>query len=276
MDWSTVVILAAVTLLDGVRRVPAGALVVRRVLVGQWSIADSDTLPGLRLVAWWNPFSLPLIIPVGGIVDGDAFPEGSDESVAAGLARTRRTIGFLRMLGAVVVLAIVFGIPASIARFDAWGLVVSLAAVMIVSLVTATIVASAIRRAGWSWRRAMRIAAPLLYPFTTPRAAELVLSHAVSGAAPLMVARQLLGDTRFAAWVRPQAYDAMQGDILAQDPRGLVALVGQSGLAQIVRTPPAHCGTGERYCARCARVYRAETTTCPECRGVPLVAHSAG
>lgn len=276
MDWSTVVILAAVTLLDSVRRVPAGALVVRRVLTGQWSIADSDTQPGLRLVAWWNPFSVPLIIPAGGLVAGDASPEPSAGSLAARLVRARRVTGLLRMLGVVILLAIVLGIPASIARFDAWGLVASLAAVMLLALVIATIVATAMRRAGRSWRRAMRIAAPLLYPFTAPRAAELVLCHAVAGAAPLMVARELLGDTRFAAWVRPQAYDAMQGDSLAPDPRGLVALVGQSGLAQIVRTPPAHCGTGERYCARCARVYRAETRTCPECRGVPLVAYSAG
>jgi hypothetical protein len=274
MDWSTVGILAAVTLLDGVRRVPAGALVVRRVLAGPWTVADRETEPGLRLVSWWNPFTLPLIIPSGGLPDVDALVEQSHDSLDARLARARRVVSFLRLLGAAVVLAIVIGVPAAIARYDAWGLAASLSVVMLLSVAIAIVVACAVRTGGRGWRRAMRIAAPLLYPFSAPRAAELVLGHTVGGAAPLMVARSLLGAAAFAAWVRPQAYDAMQGDASMRDRRGLVALIGQSGVAQIVGTPPAHCGSGERYCARCARVYRADTTTCPECQGLPLVAHS--
>lgn len=276
MDWSTVVILAVVTLLDGVRRVPAGALVLRRVLAGQWNVADHETQPGLRLVSWWNPFTLPVIIPSGGVPDVDTLREQTDDSLDARVARVHRVIGLLRALGAAVVIAIVLGVPAAVARFDAWGLAASLAAVMLLSIVTAIVVACAMRSRGRSWRRAMRIAAPLLYPFSAPRAAELVLGHTVAGAAPLMVARSLLGAAAFASWVRPRAYDALQGGALMQDPGGLVASVGQSGLAQIVATPPAHCGTGERYCARCARVYRADIATCPECHGLPLVAHSTG
>ena len=276
MDWSTVVILAVVTLLDGVRRVPAGALVLRRVLAGRWTVADREAEPGLRLVSAWSSFTLPLIIPSGGVSDADALGDHAHTSLDDRLARARGVVGFLRLLGASIVLAIVLGVPAAVARFDAWGLAVSLAVVMLLSIGTAIIVACVMRRGGRSWRRALRIAAPLLYPFSAPRAGELVLGYAVAGAAPLMVARSLLGEASFASWVRPHAYDAMQSGTLAADPRGLVALVGQSGLAQIVATPPAHCGTGERYCARCARVYRAETTTCPECQGLPLVAHSTG
>ncbi len=276
MDWSTVVILAAVTLLDGVRRVPAGALVLRRVLAGPWTVADREAGPGLRLVSSWNSFMLPLIIPSGGIPDHDTLAEQAHAALDARLARVRRVIGILRLLGALVVLVIVIGVPAAVARFDVWGLAASLTAVMLLSMVTATVVAWTMRRIGRSWRRAVRIGAPLLYPFSTPRAAEVVLGYAVAGAAPLMVARSLLGEAAFISWVRPHAYDAMQGGALTHDPRGLVALVGQSGLAQIVGTPPAHCGTGERYCARCARVYRADTATCPECQGLPLVAHSTG
>jgi hypothetical protein len=230
----------------------------------------------LRLVSSWSSFTLPLIIPSGGIPDADTPGEPTGESLEARLVRARRVIALLRLLGAAVVLSIVLGVPAAIARFDAWGLAASLAAVMLLSTVTAFVVACVMRSSGRSWRRAMRIAAPLLYPFSAPRAAELVLGYAVAGAAPLMVARSLLGAAAFAAWVRPHAFDAMQGGALTQDPRGLVALVGRSGLAKIVETPPAHCATGERYCARCARVYRADTRTCPECQGLPLVAHSTG
>jgi hypothetical protein len=276
MDWGTVAILAAVTLLDGVRRVPAGALVLRRVLAGQWTVADREAEPGLRLVSSWSSFTLPLIIPSGGIADAGALGKQAHDSLDARLARVRRVIGFLRLLGAAVVLSIVVGVPTAVARFDIWGLGASLGAVMLLSLVTAIVVARALRSSGRSWRRAVRVAAPLLYPFSAPRAAELVLGHAVAGAAPLMVARSLLGAPAFASWVRPQAYDAMQSGAPTRDTRGLVALVGRSDLAQIVGTPPAHCGTGERYCARCARVYRADTTSCPECKGLPLVANSTG
>jgi hypothetical protein len=274
MDWSTVVILAAVTLLDGVRRVPEGALVLRRVLMGEWAVVDREAEPGLRLVSSWSSFTLPLIIPSGGIPDADTPRESTDDALDARLVRARRVMALLRLLGAAVVLSIILGVPAAIARFDAWGLAASLAAVMFLSTVTAIVVACTMRSSGRSWRRAMRIAAPLLYPFSAPRAAELVLGYAVAGTAPLMVARSLLGATAFAAWVRPHAYDAMQGGALTQDPRGLVALIGQSGLAKIVGTPPALCATGERYCPRCARVYRADTTACPECQELPLVAHS--
>jgi hypothetical protein len=276
MDWSTVVILAAVTLLDGVRRVPAGALVLRRVLTGPWTVADREAEPGLRLVSSWSSFTVPLIVPSGGIPEADALAEKAQGPLEARVARVRGTIGVLRLLGALVLLAIVFGVPAAVARFDVWGLAASLTVVMLLSVVTTTVVAWTMRRSGRSWRRAVRLAAPLLYPFSTPRAAELVLGHAAAGAAPLMVARSLLGEAAFVSWVRPHAYDAMQGGVLTHDPRGIVALVGRSGLARIVETPPAHCGTGERYCARCARVYRADTMTCPECRGLPLVAHPTG
>jgi hypothetical protein len=272
MDWSTVVILAVVTCLDGVRRVPARALVLRRLLGGPWIVTDRETEPGLRLVSWWSPFSLALVIPIGGVLDPDATADQTQHGLEIRLASAQRVVGALRVLGALVIVGIVFGVPAAIARFDAWGLAGSLGVVMLVSALSAAVVAIVMQRAGRPWRQAMRIGAPLLYPFTAPRAAETVLLHAVAGAAPLMVARQLLGPERFAAWVRPHAYDALRG-AGSWDSGALVALVGRSDLAQIVRTAPAHCATGERFCPRCARVYRAETAVCADCQGLPLTAY---
>ena len=116
MDWSTVVILAAVTLLDGVRRVPAGALVLRQVLAGRWTVADREAEPGLRLVSAWSSFTLPLIIPSGGVSGADAPGDHAHTSLDDRLARARGVVGFLRLLGASIVLAIVLGVPAAVAH----------------------------------------------------------------------------------------------------------------------------------------------------------------
>jgi hypothetical protein len=98
-----------------------------------------------------------------------------------------------------------------------------------------------------------------------------VLEHAVAGAAPLMVARKLLGSAGFAAWVRPRAYDALCDVAEPRDASALSTVVGHSALAAIIHAAPTHCDPGERYCPRCARVYRAGIAACAECRGLRLV-----
>jgi hypothetical protein len=272
MDWSTVVILAAVTWLDGVRRVPPDALVLRRVFGGRWTVADpADVGRTFRLVSWWSPVTLPLVIPSGGIPEADSPTGARTETLAARLERSGRVVGALRVLGALVVAGIVLGIPAAVALFGAWGFAAALGAVLLLGVAMAAVVAGAVRGVGRSWRRAARIGAPLLYPFTAPRAAELVLQHAVAGEPPLMVARQLLGPDGFAAWVRPQAYDALRANAGARDASALMTLVGHSGLAAIVHAVPAQCEAGECYCPRCARVYRAGTVACAECGGPRLI-----
>lgn len=260
------------TWLDGMRRVPPDALVLRRVLGGQWTVADSGDIGRMwRLVSWWSPVTLALVIPSGGIPDADAPTEATDETLAARLARSQRVVGALRVLGALVIVGIVFGIPAAVARFGAWGFVAALAAVLLLAIAAAAVVVGAMRGAGRGWRRVASITAPLLWPFTAPRAAELVLERAVAGAAPLMIAQRLLGPARFAEWVRPRAYDALRDGVAPPDSTALLALVGRTDLTAIVHSAPAQCEAGERYCPRCARVYRASIASCAECRGLRLV-----
>jgi hypothetical protein len=273
MDWGTVVLLAAVTWLDGVRRVPAGALVLRRLVADRWTVAESaDPERTWRLVAWWSPFTLALVVPPGGIAaDVDASRERTDDALAARLARCDRALLALRVLGASVLVGIVIGIPAAVARFDSWGFAAGVAGVLLLALATAVAASCVVRRLGQPWRRATRIAAPLLWPFSAPRAAEVVLEHAIAGAPPLMVARRLLGAAAFASWIRPQAYDALRGEGSTHEGAAAVlTLVGRPGLAAIVQTPPANCEPDEAYCARCARVYRAGTATCAHCEQLPL------
>jgi len=272
MDWGAVFALAVVTWLDGVRRVPADALVLRRVLGASWAIADPvDSGRTWRLVAWWSPLTLALVVPAGGIVCGEDEPERTPDAVDARVAACARTVVVLRVLGASVLLAIVGGVPAATARFGTWGFVAVIAGALFLSFLTSLVAMRAVRRLRFGWRRAGRVAAPLLWPFAAPRAAELVLEHAVAGAPPLAVARLFLGDAEFTSWVRPRAYDALTAGTAADGlSAALLSLVGRSALAAIVGNAPAGCESNERYCARCGRVYRSGTALCADCRTVSL------
>jgi hypothetical protein len=272
MDWSTALVLAAITWLDGIRPVQADALVLRRVLGGPWTVATpADAGRTWRLVAWWSPFTLGLVIPPGGTAGVDAAAEGTDEAIATRIAHCRRILVALRALGMVGLAVLVVGLPAAAARFGAWGFVAALGAVLLLSVATSITTLRALTRLGCGWHDAARTAAPLLWPFSAPHAYEVVLAHAVAGAPPLLVARRLLGVAGFGSWIRPQAYDALRGDVRSSDATTLATLIGPSDLAAIVSSPPAHCGAGECYCRRCARVYRAGTDACAECGGLRLV-----
>ena len=272
MDWGAVVALAVITLLEGVRRVPADALVLRRVLGGPWIIADPlDFGRTWQLVAWWSPLTLAIVVPPGGIVRNAAPPDLAADVLDARLAGSKRTVTILRVNGLLVLLAVVVGVPMAINRFGALGFAAAVGAAFVLSLATALCVLRALRKLDLDWRSAMRAAAPLLWPFAAPRAAEIVLEHAAAGAAPLAIARRLLGEAGFAAWVRPRAYDALATSTTA-DGLGvaLLTLVGRPALAAIVGAAPASCGSGECYCARCGRVYRSGTALCADCRDVSL------
>lgn len=273
MDWDVVLVLAAITWLEGVRRVPADALVLRRVLGGAWSAAGADDRGrAWHVVAWWSPLTLALVLPAAGIPDAEV----SGGHFVARLARVRRTIVVLRVLGAAVLLAIVFGVPVAVARFGTWGFAAGLAGVLLLALVTALVATRGARVLRYRWRRALRIGSSLVWPFSSPRAAEVLLERAVAGAPPLLVARHLLGEAGFAAWVRPQAYDALSHNRSADATAAvLLDLLGRPALAAIVEARPSGCGPGDSFCARCARTYRAGTTMCVECGvglGAPAVA----
>ena len=278
MDWGTVLALAAITWLDGVRRLPPDAVILRRVLGGAWTIVDSaERRRPWHVVSWWSPLTLALIVPPDGVAAGEASLVRADDALAGRLARSRCAVIVLRVLGALVLLGIVLGVPAAVARFGAWGFVGALGGAMLLALAASAVAMRAVLELGGGWRVAARTAAPLLWPFNTGRASEVVLGHAAAGAPQLVVARRLLGDARFAAWARPHAYDALHRAGNAGG-RGVAlrALVGGLGLVAIVDAPPADCGPDESYCPRCARVYRAGTSACAECPSVVLSAPSAG
>lgn len=282
MDWSSVAILALLMGMEGVRSVPPGALVLRRMLVGPWRVLPQDPYGaggwrGWRLVALWPPFAMPLILPRR---DG---PDHQDwmlapPSVRQALHCTRRQRALLRVLGGAVVIATVLGVPWALMRFGAWGFVGALGTVFVLALGSSILATVCLRRLGAPWRDALRLSRPFLSPFSAPRAAETVLHYTIRELPPLVAAHTLLDSATFAHWVRPAAYDALHPPATMTTPgtRDSVEIVlGRDLLTAAVATPPPGVRPGEQYCPRCASVFREGVQDCTDCGAIALVRFAA-
>ena len=259
VDWSTVGVLALVVLLDGLRKVPTEALILRSVLGGPWYPVESSRIrPGWRIVSLWPPISRHIVLSRQ--VTSPHPPDVVGRLHALGWAAPALTgLGWLS-LG-----ALVLGVPIAAARFGGWGLVGGAAIAELVAVVSAVIAFSALRRLHFPRSAAARRAAVLLSPFAAPRAGELVLEAVVEDLQPVAVLRALLPDAAFDAWLRPRAYDAMQG---SPDPM-LRADLAREPLAVVVSARPP--GVSGLYCPRCGQSYRDGAAACAGCDGVGLV-----
>jgi hypothetical protein len=110
-------------------------------------------------------------------------------------------------------------------------------------------------------------AAHLLSPFTTPRAAELLLEHCCAGQSQLALLRLLLPSPAFESWVRPRAFDRLRAGA-GGDPE-LDALLDPDAMRALVARRPAALSGGESYCPRCEGIYREAVDACSDC-GVAL------
>ncbi|HZO19647.1 MAG TPA: hypothetical protein VFB46_11730, partial [Gemmatimonadaceae bacterium] len=119
---------------------------------------------------------------------------------------------------------------------------------------------------------AIRAAAPLLFPFTAPRACELVIGAALRDLTADAQLAALLGEKRFLRWIRPSAYDALHGGPRFEgdaSPVGeLVRALPRTLIERAVQAPPGN--EDGRYCPRCARSYRGDTPGCYDCGGLAL------
>jgi hypothetical protein len=141
-----------------------------------------------------------------------------------------------------------------------------------------------LRALGIPFRRSFRMAAQLLSPFTSPRAAEIVTTASVGQLHSLAPLAALLGEERFLAWVRPWAYDEIGGRARSHDDDDDLAVVN------LVRAAPRRVleravgpavhetgADGARYCPRCSRTYRESIEMCSDCDDLALVAaHGRG
>lgn len=264
---STIVILAAVTWLEGVRRLPADAIVLRQAPLAPWRVVEPPPLGGAwSLVAWWSPLTLPIVLTTAERPAAPASP-----SLEAALARTRWTRAILRVLGAVSLVALVVGVPLAAERAGGIGLLASVAALALLDLAIALLTLVALRRLRVSRRAALATSLRALWPFTAPRAAERVLAYAVAPHPPLVVAQALLAPAAFAAWLRPAVYDhVVRRRTLDGALAILPAVVPRALQDAALATVPEGTAPGEAFCPRCARVYRGEVARCGECEDVAL------
>ncbi len=263
-DWATTAALLAVLLAEGIRRLPAGAIVLRRTLWGSWRIAHGPTVrPEWRLVSIWAPFFEHLVIQVGTAGDLVVADEGDRAGEPRRYTPSRLTIAAFRIAGGALFLVVAIALPMATATFGITGLVRGIALALLGS--TTIAVAAALNlRARIGWNAAVKRAAPMLSPFTAPRAAEWLCEttmHTVPAAAAL---HALVRREDFQRWFRTHAYDtlAARDSMLDQEPR--------KRLEAMIAVVPEDCGDDDRFCPRCAAVYRSHMEECSDCTSVVL------
>lgn len=257
-------IFAVLALIEGIRRVPRGAVVLQRVLFGPWKVAGPEERERVRLLSWWSPLMTTLVL-----APRPTYAKKTVDDLRAALeSRELYTALFdLRLFGVVELLVLVAGIPLALERFGTLGFLWAAGAVVVLCLsIYLTLVFSA-RALGKPLRAALRWALPFLSPFAAPRAAEALLAKAVGSVAPGVVTRALVPAAGFLWWIRPLVYDAGQG---GDTDRRLLEGLNVSELRRELAELPHDAKEGA-WCPRCGATFTAgAATTCSEC-DVPLV-----
>jgi hypothetical protein len=253
-DTSTFWVLAAIALAEGLRRVPVGGVLLRRVPGYPWQVAAGPyRASAWRLTSVFSPLALHLLLQ-----RAEAAPRP-----IPGRGAIRLWITLLRVPSLLALVALVIGVPLLTASMAARGLILSVAAALGTSLLTAVLAMLALARMGIGWKTAAGDALRILSPFTAPRAPEIVLERVLAGVPVLDAARALLPPDAFAAWIRPLAYDAV---VRGADD----GLVPRGEAERIIRELPADAAPGDAWCPRCAGVYQPGVESCRGCGEVPL------
>jgi len=245
-------ILAVVALSEGVRVVPFGALVLERPF-GRWRIARTFELgSGMHLVSWCIPYTLPALLSSAPIHDVAGETGRVRERFATVESRVRTT----RVFGGLILLVLVVGLPYSASHWSGLGLLGALALLLGLSVAQMLTTRTALRDlgepAGGAWR--------LLWPFSAPRAPQMLQERAFAGFSPTLVAHALLDDDDFLRSMRPLVYDATHTLASSSD---ILALYDRATLRAFIERPVAE--DGQPYCPRCAALYRAGTARCSDC-----------
>jgi hypothetical protein len=264
VNWEVVAVFAGLVLLEGLRRVPAGALVLKGSGPAGWRPRrEPEPRPRWRLISWWSPIAPALLLP----------PLGGAPAVQPGELETRvhlvrRAAPWLTVPAAATLLALILGLPLATARFGAVGFLAGAAVVFALAVTNACAGAFVLRRLGMATRRAQIL--PWCSPFAAGRVLEGVFEAALAGASPAQAVRALAGERVFTSWYRPRAYDVVfQG---AYDP-DLRSAADQATLEAIVASPPQDSAGGATFCPRCAATWRVHIGTCQTC-AVPLTSLS--
>ena len=260
LDWSALGFLALVTLLDGLRRVPAGAFVLRKIAGGKWAVVPLRE--GYALVSWWPPLSTTVVLapvnwPAGGRADGRAVHP----------IRELRRLLTLQVLGVLSLVSLVIVVPVAMRWLGGIGFLLSLLVVLLLSWLIAGLSFYYSQSLGLSTRQRLLFALPRLNPFAAPAAGEALLERALVGANAFAVARALMAEDDFLAWIRPTAYDLIAGE--ASGGESLTQVIERSDLQKMVAARPARVAAQSPWCPRCGAEFGTSATVCPACE-IPL------
>jgi hypothetical protein len=268
--------LALIAVSDGLRLLPAGAIVVSRVLLGDWSLsktAATNSGNTVRLITWCGPLVQPLVLRT------DQHSTLSARRLLTRFrARRRRTqslVGALRVVGTLTLLALVAGVPLLTSRSGVWGLLLGVSIVLCLCVVQTVLAVFAFRRAGETPFRALLGASRFLWPFSAPRAAEEVMTRVAMGVPALIVVDQLLKPEAFTGFARPLLFDAV---VRGEETGPVAALrqhLGASRVAAILNAPPP-MPDGDVYCPRCGASFYRSARVCSDCSDVELLTQTTG
>ena len=256
---STILTLAVIAMLEGVRRLPPGAFVLRRILGGHWyTAAPLDLGRDWFLAAWPVPLVHFVVVTRD---DGDETLGISRHftRLRARARRARLSIAALRVWGTLILIGLVVGLPLAIQRWDAFGLVVSVEALVVMCAVQALVAHIGLRRAGAAKRPALVASLKMLWPFSAPCAAATVQKQVVQGAPWIVAVVELFGRERCMAQMRTGLYDELE-----RDERGMVSrLFGRETITAFLRQPSD--GARDPFCPRCGARYREGIAQCADC-----------
>ena len=269
---ATAAILYGISFAEGVRQLPADAIVLRRLGLGRWRFVRRVEIgAGLRLVSWCLPVSLPVVLQRESRPMDDAEINERIGVMRTHIADTRLSLGLLRVLGLVTLLLLVAGVPIAVERNGLFGLVAAVIVLLELTFVQALWAGWLLRRVGVTARAAGVASLKLLNPFGVQRASEVLFARIVAGIPALVVARELLGEEEFVRAFRPMLYDALHGDGLADGVASLRPLFDEGRLASLLRAPPAGLASGA-FCPRCESQFASGARFCSDCDDVPLLA----
>ena len=260
VNWEVVAVFAALVLLEGLRRVPAGALVVRGTGPTGWRPwGPPEPRPRWRLISWWSPIAPALVLAP---LEGRTAIRAADLDVRLKVATTAAP--WLTGSAAITLLGLIVGLPVVSARFGAVGFLAGVAVVLTLAIANAAAGAFTLRRLGSPRRRGQILA--WCSPFAAGRVMEGVYEAALAGASQAQAVRALAGEDVFATWSRPRAYDVIITG--AEDP-DLSAAADEATLEAIVAARPLDSQAGASFCPRCAATWVLRGGACPAC-AVPL------
>jgi hypothetical protein len=260
VNWEVVAVFAALVLLEGLRRVPAGALVVRGMGPTGWRPSGTpEPRPRWRLISWGSPIAPALVLAP---LEGRTAVRAADLEVRLRVAA--QAAPWLGGRAAITLLGLIVGLPLVSARFGAIGFLAGMALVLTLAIANAAAGAFTLRRLGSPRPRGQILA--WCSPFAAGRVVECVYEAALAGASQAQAVRALAGEDVFARWSRPRAYDLV---ITAAEDPDLSAAADEATLSAIVAARPLEGHAGASFCPRCAATWVLSEGPCPAC-GVPL------